>query len=327
MTSSQIIVFALVAVACGGVFYALFYPYLSGEAQAEKRHQMVLGTRTTNRATAAARADAHTRRMQVAGSMKELEARQKRARTPPLATRIAQAGLSWSKQTYYLVSVVLGLLFGVMLLVGVGSPLLAASGAVMGGLAVPSWLLRFLIKRRQARFIEEFPNAIDVIVRGVKAGLPLGDCIRVVANDSPEPVKSEFRSIIDTQAIGVPMDEAVQRMQERLGLPEANFFAIVIAIQAKSGGSLSDALGNLSRVLRERKKMRGKIKAMSMEAKASGWIIGSLPAIVAFMVNLTSPGYMSVLWQTPTGMMMLAASGFWMLCGILVMRKMINFDF
>jgi tight adherence protein B len=115
-------------------------------------------------------------------------------------------------------------------------------------------------------------------------------------------------------------------MQDRLGLPEANFFAIVIAIQSRSGGSLSDALGNLSRVLRERKKMKAKIKAVSMEAKASAGIIGSLPPVVAGLVQLTSPGYISLLWSTPTGLVLLGISAFWMLCGILVMRQMINFE-
>jgi tight adherence protein B len=164
-------------------------------------------------------------------------------------------------------------------------------------------------------------------VRGIKAGLPLLDSIRVIVSDAPEPVKTEFRAIVDTQAIGIPLGEACIKLYERIPLPEANFFGIVVAIQQKSGGNLSEALGNLSRVLRDRKKMKAKIKAMSMEAKASAGIIGSLPILVMLIVYITSPDYISLLWTTPTGRMLLAGSAFWMTVGIFSMKKMINFDF
>src|SRR5690242_21271772 len=153
------------------------------------------------------------------------------------------------------------------------------------------------------------------------------DSLKVIANDSPEPVKSEFRSIVDTQAIGMPIGEACARLYERTPVAEANFFGIVISIQQRSGGNLSEALGNLSRVLRDRKKMKGKINAMSMEAKASAGIIGCLPILVMLAVYLTSPNYIELLWITPMGRMMLVGSAVWMSLGILVMRKMINFDF
>ena len=164
-------------------------------------------------------------------------------------------------------------------------------------------------------------------MRGVKSGLPLGDCFRIVASEAQEPVKTEFRSILELQTIGMPIAEAVDRLYQRLGLAEVNFFSIVIGIQSKSGGNLSEALGNLATVLRERQKMRGKIQAMSMEAKSSAWIIGSLPIIVGFLVYLVSPSYISMLWQETIGQIMLGMAAFWMTCGVLTMRKMINFDF
>ncbi len=166
-----------------------------------------------------------------------------------------------------------------------------------------------------------------MIVRGVKAGLPVGDCIRIVAAETQEPVKSEFRAIAESTAMGIPLGDAASKLFERIPVPEANFFGIVVAIQQKAGGSLSEALGNLSRVLRDRRKMKAKIKAMSMEAKASAAIIGSLPIAVMFLVYLTSPNYIELLWTHPMGHMMLVASATWMTIGILVMRKMINFDF
>jgi tight adherence protein B len=168
---------------------------------------------------------------------------------------------------------------------------------------------------------------MDVIVRGVKAGLPLNDCIKIIANEAAEPVKGEFRTIMETQAMGVPLPEAVAKLPERVPVPETSFFAIVIAIQARAGGNLSEALGNLSRVLRDRKRMKGKISAMSQEAKASAAIIGALPVIVMVLVYITSPNYIMLLFITQMGNVILGAAAIWMTLGMLVMKKMINFDY
>ncbi|MGY3462045.1 Flp pilus assembly protein TadB [Bradyrhizobium sp. LM3.4] len=223
-------------------------------------------------------------------------------------------------------AVVAGVLFAAALFIGGG--LLGAAGlAFAGGLGLPRWALGFLKNRREAKFLKALPDAVDVIVRGIKAGLPLFESIKVVAADAPEPLRSEFLSIIETQAVGMPLGEACTRLYDRMPLPEANFFGIVISIQQKSGGNLSEALGNLSKVLRDRKKMKEKIQAMSMEAKASAGIIGSLPPIVMFLVYLTTPQYISTLWTHPTGQLMLVGCVVWMSVGIMVMKKMINFDF
>jgi tight adherence protein B len=210
----------------------------------------------------------------------------------------------------------------------VGGGMLGAAGlAFAGGFGLPRWGLSFLKKRREAAFLKALPDAVDVIVRGIKAGLPLFESIKVVAVDAPEPLRSEFLAIIETQAIGMPLGDACARLYERMPVPEANFFGIVVAIQQKSGGNLSEALGNLSKVLRDRKKMAEKIQAMSMEAKASASIIGSLPPIVMLLVYMSTPEYIALLWTHPTGQLMLVACGTWMAIGILVMKKMINFDF
>jgi len=164
-------------------------------------------------------------------------------------------------------------------------------------------------------------------VRGIKAGLPLADSLKVIANDAQEPIKSEFKAIIETQTIGMPLGEACGKLYERMPLPEANFFGIVISIQQKAGGNLSETLGNLSRVLRDRKKMKAKIQAMSMEAKASAVIIAALPFAVMILVYISSPNYIELLWTHPTGRMMMACCAVWMSIGVFVMKKMINFDF
>jgi tight adherence protein B len=210
----------------------------------------------------------------------------------------------------------------------VSGNMLGTLGALfVGGLGLPRWLLGYRKKRRLNRFTLELPNAVDVIVRGIRSGLPLGDCLRIVASEAQEPLRSEFRIIVESQAIGMTVGEAVAKLPERVPIAEANFFAIVIGIQQKSGGNLSEALGNLSKVLRDRRKMGDKIKAMSSEAKASAGIIGCLPFIVALMTYLSSPEYISLLWTTQAGKIALMAGGFWMSCGIFVMKKMISFKF
>jgi tight adherence protein B len=239
-----------------------------------------------------------------------------------------QAGLSWSKNTYYLVCVCAALGTAVLAVAGLRFGFIPSAGfGVSAGVLLPHFFVNFKRKRRLNKFSNELPNAVDVIVRGVKAGLPLIDCLRVIANEAQEPVASEFREIVEDQTLGMPLQEAVARLPERIPLAETNFFAIVVAIQARSGGSLSEALSNLSKVLRDRRKMSGKIKAMSAEAKSSAGIIGSLPIIVAVLVYFTSPDYILLLFQTSTGNIVLAGCGLWMFIGIMVMRKMINFDY
>jgi tight adherence protein B len=245
----------------------------------------------------------------------------------PLSVRITQAGLNWSQRRFIVTSAALGAV-GLIVPLVLGMGLLASLGLAFAmGLGLPRWILSWLKKRREARFLEHFPDAVDVIVRGIKAGLPLLDSLKMIAAESPEPVRTEIRSIVETQTIGIPLGEACMKLYERMPLPEANFFGIVISIQQRAGGNLSEALGNLSRVLRDRKRMKAKIQAMSMEAKASASIIGALPLCVMGLVWFTSPKYMELLWTEPLGRMMMTGCAVWMSLGILVMRKMINFDF
>jgi tight adherence protein B len=315
----------LAATAIGGAAWVFIYPLLSGEKKAESRRALV----SKPEPTAKRQADKtqRSRREQVEGTLKDLESRRLKEKKVPLSTRLTQAGLDWSTQKFWVVSAVLGGVAFVAALVGGGGLLGAGGLAFAAGFGLPRWALSFLKKRREKAFIKALPDAVDVIVRGIKAGLPLFESIKVVAADAPEPLRSEFLAIIETQAIGMPLGEACARLFDRMPLPEANFFGIVVAIQQKSGGNLSEALGNLSKVLRDRKKMAEKIQAMSMEAKASAGIIGSLPPIVMLLVYMSTPDYISLLWTHPTGQLMLVGCVVWMTLGILVMKKMINFDF
>jgi len=313
----------LAATAVGGVLWVFVYPILSGERKAEQRMASVAKAEPVARVARNQR----SRRDVIESTLKEFEERHKQSKSKPISVRISQAGLKWSKRQFILLSVGIGI---VMFLAGIvtgGGLLVAIALAFAGAFGLPRWLLSFLKKRREGKFLNVFPDAVDIIVRGVKAGLPLLDCLKMITTESPEPVKSEFRMIVETQAVGMPLGEACQKLYEEMPVSEANFFGIVVAIQQKSGGNLAEALGNLSRVLRDRKKMKAKIQAMSQEAKASAAIIGSLPLAVMTLVYVTSPQYISLLWTEPLGRVMLAASACWMFMGVMVMKKMINFDF
>lgn len=324
MDTRVLLIYGLGVLALFAIVFAL-YPYLSGNIKAERRQKAIEETRA-KRSGVERVVDAGNRRKQIADSIKELEIRGKRRRKVTLENRIGRAGLGWSPRTYYLICLGCGLLAGFGVLFVSGSLAFAAVGLGVGAFGLPAWFLRFRGKRRINKFIQEFPNAVDIIVRGIRAGLPLSDCLRVIANESLEPVRSEFRYIVESQSIGLGLSESVERIIERVPIAEANFFAIVISIQQKAGGNLSEALANLSRVLRERKKMRNKIKAVASEANASAMIIGAMPFIVGFLIYLTSPKYLELLWTTDTGRMMMVVGAVWMSIGIAVMKKMISFE-
>jgi tight adherence protein B len=313
----------LAAFAAGGIIFVVAYPFLSGERKAEKR-QAALSTPTRKQADK--QTDAAARRKQITESLKEIEKRHTRKRAS-LETKITQAGLRISRQSFFLYSAICGVVFGLLFFALSHNVYLAAAAAVAGVAGVPNWVLKFLSKRRLKKFIRLFPDSIDVIVRGVKAGLPLGDCLRIIATEVEEPIRSEFRQVVEAATMGLSISEACDRLATQVPISETSFFAIVINIQQKAGGNLSEALSNLSAVLRDRKMMEGKIKAFSSEAKASAMIIASLPFIVAGLVYLTSPSYISLLWTNTTGQIVLAASAIWMTIGVFVMKKMISFDY
>lgn len=327
--SPQIIQFAIIllgALSVGGIVYAIASPYFNGEKKADQR----LANLSVDRADRAKKSPEQKRRMAVQDVLEELDHRQKEDRKISLRKRIAQAGLVISPAIFYLMSFVSAIVFGFVTFVSIKGALalyVAGAAAVVGGIGLPRWVLNFLAKRRQKNFIKELPNSIDIIVRGVKTGLPLNDCIGIIANESPEPMRSEFAKIVEEQRIGVTLGQGIERMYDRMPLQEVNFLSIVITIQQSAGGNLAEALQNLSNVLRERKKLEAKVVAFSQEAKSSAAIIGSLPILVMGAVYMSNPGYIMMLFDERLGNMMLAGSAFWMLCGVLVMRKMINFDY
>jgi tight adherence protein B len=321
-----VIIAVLATLAVGGITYVFLYPLLSGERRVEARtREIALADIESRRARKTADA-ATNRRQQIEETLKQVEERQRSRKNPPLSARLQQAGVPWSKRQYWIGSAVLGLVAAAIPFIFGQAWYISLGLGFAAGFGFPRWLLIYLKRRREERFITELPNAIDVIVRGVKSGLPLGDCIRIIASETREPLKSEFRTVAESTAIGMSLAEACAKLHDRVPIAETNFFSIVIAIQQRAGGNLAEALSNLSRVLRDRRKMRAKIRAMSTEAKASAAIIAALPIAVMVIVWVTSPRYIELLWTTPVGRVMLVASAGWMLTGTLVMRRMINFD-
>lgn len=326
-------VFFLALLGIGGVLYALFYNSIENEQSQNRRLSRIKSAQTDSRSKRAAHDKAlegQKRRKAIAESLSEIDEknkdRQSKIQKPGLKMQMQQAGLKLEMRTFYIYSAGCGIIFAIGGFV-LGAPLYILPGIFFAAaFGVPRWVVSVIRARRMTKFLDEFPNSIDIIVRAIKSGLPLNDGLRLIASEAKEPVRSEFRRIVEGQQLGLSTSESVSRMYESMPLSEANFFAIVIQIQAQAGGNLSEALGNLSKVLRARKTMKAKVAAMSMEAKASAAIIGSLPVIVTVLVYLSSPEYISLLFTTDAGLMILGVSAIWMGIGVFVMRQMINFE-
>lgn len=326
-----LLIVLLTAVSAAAVCYGILYSRIENQKKADSRVNRVKQAETDRVKVKAARdrvQEMSKRRKSVQDTLKDLERRQSEntKKKQSLKARLAQAGLSLTPSRFYVFSMLFGLFVMLILFILRAPPLviLGLPFAVMFGL--PLWVVGFLIKRRQAKFLDEFPNALDLITRSIRSGLPLNDAVRLVAAEAREPVKAEFRRVVEAQQVGLSMSDACTRMTNHMPLQEVSFFAIVITIQAQAGGNLSEALGNLAKVLRERKKMKAKVKALSMEAKASAVIIGALPFIVMLLVYLTSPQYMMILFTDPRGHLILIGAGLWMSIGIYIMRNMVNFE-
>lgn len=328
MNEDMIFVLAAAAafMAVGGVGWVAVGA--AGDAQSKKRvNRAVNGGLQRGRRQTSALDQAAQRKRQVQESLKDLEQRQRDRRKKSLSikARIQQAGMSFTPAVFWMISAglaVAGLL--ISLLTG-QNLIITGAVTVIAGLGLPRWWLGLARGRRQKKFSGEFANALDVITRGVKSGLPLNECLKILAKESPEPVRTEFEKLVEGIAVGVSLPDGLDRMCERMPLPELNFFRTVLIIQQKTGGNLAETLGNLSTVLRSRKMMREKIGALSSEAKSSAAIIGSLPPGVLGIVYATTPSYMGQMFVDPTGQLMLLGGVTWMFIGIMVMRGMINF--
>lgn len=339
MLTLMIAVLAFVAIA--GIGMALS----GGDGDAARKRARAIGAGTTvaGKGRAGKAMDESAKRRAKTQEMldtlrKQGEARRKTNAAQTIKAKLMQAGLEVPVTTFWIFSAILGAVCGFLIymsgfdgltVAGISfrsRPILVVGAFIGGGIGLPRFVLGSMIKGRHKKMINQFADALDIIVRGVKSGLPLNECIRIISKESPEPLRAEFATLADNLAMGAGTERALNMFYKRVPLQEVNFFVIVLLIQAKAGGNLSEALGNLSTVIRSRKMMREKIKAMSSEAKASAMIIGSLPFAVGLLVFLTTPDYILELFRTETGHVVLATGSTLMFTGIMTMKKMINFD-
>ncbi|MBU1174723.1 MAG: type II secretion system F family protein [Alphaproteobacteria bacterium] len=323
---TPILLVVLVAISLGAVIFT-FVPALTGDGRADKRKKALKGNYQSARESLQVDRQRDARRKTVAQALKaQSDALAKHKQRETLENLIFQAGMSTTKSAFIRYSVIFGVVVAIMCWLFEVPLLFAFVFGTAGGYLLPRWFVKQRRKRYRTRYLDELPNAVEVIVRGVKSGLPLNDSVRVVSREAKEPVRSEFARVLDQQSFGKSMAEAIQILYERVPTPEVNFFVVVITVQQQAGGNLSEALTNLSKVLRNRKKMKAKVKAMSSEAKASAMIIGSLPFIVAALVSVVRPGYLNTLIDTPIGNIWLGVAAVMMLTGIFVMNRMIQFE-
>jgi len=273
--------------------------------------------------------DQGARRKQIEETLSKIEEKQKKKKkkAKSLEMRLVQADWSMKPQRFLIICVVLAVLAGGPALALGANIILCLGLAFVVGFGLPRFFLNSAIARRQKKFTAHFADAMDIIVRGVRTGLPLNDCLKIIAHESPNPLGAEFRRVVEGESVGIPIDVCLDQLYERMPISEVNFFATVLNIQKSTGGNLGESLANLSNVLRGRKVLREKIKALSAEAKMSAIIIASLPIVVMLLVTMMSPDYMKELYFTSTGQRNMMIGAVMMFMGTFLMRKMINFKF
>lgn len=256
-------------------------------------------------------------RHRVAGSGSRLEA---------LSLRLDRTGKPWTLSQYIYTSLGIALVVAVLVFLQSGAPMLALAMGMMLGAGLPHFYVSRLIAKRTNEFNAKFPDAIELLVRGLRSGLPVTETLAVVAQEVPGPIGIEFKSVIDRIKVGKTMEDALQDTANRLNISEFNFFCITLAIQRETGGNLAETLSNLADVLRKRAQMKLKIKAMSSEAKASAYIVGALPFIVFLLITWANPNYIGGFF-TDDRLIVAGLGGLtWMGIGVAIMAKMVNFE-
>jgi tight adherence protein B len=255
-----------------------------------------------------------------------MSARAEMSRMDRLRLRIQQTGKHWTVKQYFSVTAGIIIVVTGVLLVR-GAPLMLALGiGLVTGAGFPHFALNFLINKRVKTFTASFPDAIELLVRGLRSGLPVSETLGVVAREVSGPVGQEFKLVTEKIRIGKSMEDALQDTAERLGTAEFQFFVITLAIQRETGGNLSETLSNLAEVLRKRAQMKLKIRAMSSESKASAYIVGSLPFFVFGMIYWVNPNYLAGFFYEPRLIVAGLIGAVWMSIGVFIMAKMVSFE-
>jgi tight adherence protein B len=322
----------MMIVGAGSLFVALLLGFAfagGGNAGAHtKRRLSEVGTGPANEGIVPKNRNS-ARRVENHSSIKSLDAILRKALPRPaeLRARLEKTGFKISISEYVLMNfVMIGLLAFLINYVFGYALFVAVPAGMAGGLFLPHFIIGFLGKRRVNKFMKTFPEAIELMVRGLRAGLPISETINVVGNDAPDPVGAEFRGVADAVRVGKTMEEALWNVASRIDVPDFKFLIIAISIQRETGGNLAETLSGLANTLRKRRQIKLKIKAMSSEARASAWIIGSLPFIMFFLLWLANDQYVMTLVEDPRGAYMIGAGLSLIGTGVGIMAKMVRFE-
>ncbi|MGQ0663786.1 MAG: type II secretion system F family protein [Pseudomonadota bacterium] len=316
-----LLLFATLAI--GTVVAVRFGP----QARLRKRIATITGAGARGGQSAAGKELAARKTKLISSKAADLTSGGKKAqRRADLRLLIEQAGLTMTRRGFLIFSAICAAAGTAGYLI-MGYPLFGAvPTAIVMGLWFPRMMIKRRAKKRQHKFTSLFADAIDVIVRGIRTGLPVAECLNIIARDSPPPVCEEFKLLIEGQRLGMTLKEALEKSTKRMPTADLKFFGIVLILQQQTGGNLAETLSNLSGILRARKKMADKVKAMSSEARMTATIIGSMPFILSLVIYAMNPDYISLLWTDQTGLYILYGGLGWMSVGILWMKMMINFE-
>lgn len=311
-----------------GVFalLAIGYYLIAGQSPAKAGARRLEQVRFRHSDSTDAKVESQLKKAIAARKPKVHKAAGSGSRIEALAVRLDRTGKGWTLSQYAYASIGLTLILAVVIYLRSGAlPLAIGVGAIIG-LGLPHLIVNFFIKKRTNGFNAKFPDAIELLVRGLRSGLPVTETLAVVAEELPGPVGEEFKGIVERIKIGRTMEESLQETADRLGIPEFNFFCITLAIQRETGGNLAETLSNLADVLRKRSQMKLKIKAMSSESKASAYIVGALPFIVFGLIWWINPGYIGGFF-TDDRLIVTGLGGLtWMGIGVFIMAKMVSFE-
>ncbi|MFN4113912.1 MAG: type II secretion system F family protein [Sphingomonadaceae bacterium] len=322
MSIFQLLLFAGGLMALLAVGYAL----VSGPSPAKESQRRLSQVRYRHSESTDAKVESQLKKAIAARKPKMHIKAGSESRIAALATRLDRTGKKWTVSQYLYTSLGIALGIAVIVFLRSGAPLLSLGvGLVVGG-GLPHMAVNFFINKRTNDFNAKFPDAIELLVRGLRSGLPVTETLAVVAQEVPGPVGLEFKGVVERIKIGRTMEESLQETADRLNIPEFNFFCITLAIQRETGGNLAETLSNLADVLRKRSQMKLKIKAMSSESKASAYIVGSLPFIVFGMIWWINPDYVGGFF-TDDRLIIAGLGGMvWMSIGAFIMAKMVNFE-
>jgi tight adherence protein B len=308
--------------------YMLIAPQMRARALVKRRLSLAVAGVAQDNPSAKSQKSGGGRRRQIQSKLKELDEHEKKKEKKKFDLRreLQQAGMSIEPTRFLIFAGLFGAACTVVYMI-MGYPMLGAPLVLIAcGLGLPRMFIKMKAKGRRNKFIGGFADAVDVIVRGIRSGLPIGECLNIIGRESPEPIAGEFRSIVEGIKLGMSLEDSIGRSLERMPVAELKFFGIVLSIQQQTGGNLAETLTNLSDILRARKRMADKVQALSQEAKSSASIIGSLPFILVLVLSLVSPEYIAPLFNEDVGKIMIMGGLGWMTLGVIVMKQMISFE-